>query len=89
MALGAEPKGALGLIVRQALRLAAIGAAAGIAISFVATRSIETYLWGVQPTDPLTLIVIALLLGIASVIAALPPGLRAARVHPLEALRSE
>jgi putative ABC transport system permease protein len=89
VALGARQKGILGLVVGQAIRLAVIGAAIGIAISFVATRGLEAYLWGVERTDALTLITIALALAGASVIAALAPGMRAARVDPIEALRAD
>jgi ABC-type antimicrobial peptide transport system permease subunit len=89
MALGARRDGIVGLVLRQAIRLAVFGAALGIAISLLANRAIEAYLWGVRAFDPLTLIGIALLLGAASVLAALAPGLRASRVDPMEALRAE
>jgi putative ABC transport system permease protein len=89
MALGARPASVLGLVVRQALRMGAIGAAAGIVISLIATRSLEAYLWGVARTDLLTLMAIAVTLGAASVVAALVPARRAARVDPQTALRTE
>jgi predicted permease len=89
MALGARRKGIIGLVLHQAIRLAVMGAALGIAISLLANRAIESYLWGVRAFDPVTLIAIAVLLGGASVLAALAPGLRAARVDPMEALRAE
>jgi putative ABC transport system permease protein len=89
MALGARRDGILGIVLGQALRLAALGAVLGIVASFAATRGIEAYLFGVERTDPVTLVTIALLIGGASVLAALAPGLRAARVDPMRALRSE
>jgi ABC-type antimicrobial peptide transport system permease subunit len=70
-------------------RLAAIGGGIGILVSLVATRSIEAHLWGVERSDPLTLILVGALLGAASALIALSPGLRAARMEPRIALRSE
>jgi putative ABC transport system permease protein len=89
MALGARRDGIVGIVLGQALRLATLGALLGIVASFAATRGIEAYLFGVRRTDPITLVAIALLIGAASVIAALVPGLRAARVDPMRALRSD
>lgn len=89
LALGAERARVMGMVVRQALRLAVYGALLGIAVSFAATRAIESFLWGVERTDLLTLVGTALLLGTATVLAALAPGRRAARIDPMEALRAE
>jgi hypothetical protein len=52
-------------------------------------RGIEGYLWGVEPYDPLTLSAAAALTGVASVLSALGPALRASRIDPVEALRAE
>ena len=82
-------RGALALVVSQAVKLALIGAAAVLALSLIITRGIESYLYGVKSTDPITLVTIALLMAGAAVIAALPSGVRAARVDPMEALRAE
>ncbi|MGH7552271.1 MAG: FtsX-like permease family protein, partial [Longimicrobiales bacterium] len=89
MALGAAQKGILGLVLRHAVRHALIGGGIGILASLVVTRSIEAYLWGVERTDPLTLALVGALLAAASVLAAMSPGLRAARIEPMVALRSE
>jgi putative ABC transport system permease protein len=89
MALGARPAGILKLIIVQALRLGLIGAAAGILISLLATRTLESYLWGVARADLITLSIIAALLAIASALAALLPARRASRVDPQTALRAE
>jgi len=89
LALGAARRRVTALVIVQALQLGLAGAFAGIIAALIATRSIEAYLWGVAPTDPLTLVGIALALAAAAVLAALAPGLRAARVDPMEALRTE
>jgi predicted permease len=88
-ALGARREGLTTLVLAHALRLAVLGGAAGIALSFLATRSIEAYLWGVERTDPLTLVGVAALVAGASVLSAVAPALKAARVDPMEALRAE
>ncbi|NIP61142.1 MAG: FtsX-like permease family protein [Gemmatimonadetes bacterium] len=88
-ALGARDRRVLGLVLRQALRLAILGAVAGLGASLVATRFVERYLWGVEPTDLLTLAGTAALLATASLLAALAPGRRAARIDPMDALRVE
>jgi predicted permease len=88
-ALGARGNGLMALVLGQALRLAVLGGAAGIAISLLATRSIEAYLWGVERTDPLTLVGVGALLAGASLLSAVAPALRAARVDPMEALRAQ
>ncbi|HEX6135579.1 MAG TPA: FtsX-like permease family protein, partial [Longimicrobiales bacterium] len=89
MALGARPARVLRLVLSQALRLGVAGAAAGILISLLATRALESYLWGVPRIDVVTLSLIAVSLGTASAVAALLPARRAARVDPQTALRAE
>lgn len=89
MALGAERGTVMGLVLRQALRMAVYGGLAGLAAAWLATRLIERYLWGVEPTDLVTLVGTAGLLATASLLAALAPGRRAARVDPIEALRAD
>ena len=89
MALGASQRNVLGLIVRRGLVTAAWGVLAGIVGGFLLTRLMEGLLYGVAARDPLTFLIVGMLLfGIALVASALP-ALRAARVDPLEALRSE
>ncbi len=89
MALGAERGQVLGLVLRQAARLAVYGGVSGLVAGFLATRAIEGYLWGVQRTDALTLTGTALAVAAASIVAALAPGRRASRIAPTEALRAE
>jgi predicted permease len=89
MALGATPREILMLIVRQGLVVAVLGVAAGLAGAFVLTRFMNTLLFGVHPTDPLTFVAIAAALAMVAVLASYVPARRAARVDPMVTLRSE
>lgn len=89
LALGAERGNVLGLVMGQAFRMAFWGGLFGLWVAYLATRAIEAYLWGVERTDPMTLVGTAVLVGGASLLAALAPGRRASRVDPMEALRTE
>ena len=88
-ALGASRAELYALVLREALLLAGTGVAAGIMAAFPAARLIQSQLYGVTPSDPLTYAAIVLLLGVVSVVAALVPASRAARVDPMIALRAE
>jgi predicted lysophospholipase L1 biosynthesis ABC-type transport system permease subunit len=89
MALGANQRSVVGLVVGQGMKLALAGAGAGLAGSFALTRVLEGLLYDVSPVDPLTLAAACMaLLGIAW-LATLLPARRAARVDPLAALRYE
>lgn len=89
VALGANRKQVLGMVMREAARLLVIGLGIGILLSLIAGRSAESLLFGLKPHDPLTLLgSIALLAGIAA-LASFAPARRAAKVEPMEALRYE
>lgn len=89
MALGAEARDVLGLVVRQGLTMAAIGTAIGVAGAVALSRAIRGLLFGITATDPLTFaVVVATLLAVATV-ACCVPAWRATRVDPTQALRSE
>jgi ABC-type antimicrobial peptide transport system permease subunit len=87
VALGAERAQVMGLVLRRGLALAAIGAGVGLAISLFATRVVESFLFGVSRLDPVSLVGIALVIALGSVVACLPPSRRATRVDPTVALR--
>jgi ABC-type antimicrobial peptide transport system permease subunit len=89
VALGAQPGDVVGLIVRQGLTLVAIGLVIGLAGALVATQSMKSVLFGVQPFDPLTFASVAAALAAIGAIASLLPAWRAARVDPVRALRGE
>jgi putative ABC transport system permease protein len=89
MALGASRASVLGLVVRRGVVTAAWGVAAGLLGGLFLTRLMEGLLYGVAPRDPGTFAAVALLLIAIAVAASAAPAFRAARVDPLEALRSE
>ena len=88
-ALGAQTTSLLGLILGEGMRLAAIGFAIGLAAAFALTRFVSSLLYGVTPTDPLTLVTAVGMLTAAALVACSIPTLRALRVDPVTALRYE
>ena len=89
MALGARSCEVLSLILREALLLVLVGVALGLPVVFVATRFASALLFGLTPTDPLSLSVAALLLFAVAFVAGYLPARRATKVDPLVALRYE
>jgi len=79
----------LWLVLAEALRLVVFGLGVGILASVLAGRWIASLLFGLSPTDPLTLAGAAVLLVVATLLAASVPACRAARIDPLKALRYE
>jgi hypothetical protein len=88
-ALGASGRGIAGMVLGQVVGLALLGGGLGIAVALLGGPGIEPFLWGVEPTDPLTLVGSFVLIGSGAVAAALSPALRASRIDPIEALRSD
>jgi macrolide transport system ATP-binding/permease protein len=89
LALGAEQRDILRLIVGQGMVLIAIGAGIGLAVALAVTQVLKSLLFGVSATDPLTFaLVIVVLVGVA-LLACYLPARRATKVDPLEALRYE
>jgi putative ABC transport system permease protein len=89
LALGAHPSAVLKMLVLQALRLALIGVAAGMALSVVLMPLLSAQLYAVRPRDPVTLAGVPLALLVVAMIAALVPARRAMKVNPVQALRYE
>jgi putative ABC transport system permease protein len=89
MALGAQGRDVLRLVVGQGLSWTAAGLLAGLAASFGLLRFLRTLLYGVEPTDPGVLASVSLLLVGVAALASYLPARRATRVDPVEALRIE
>jgi putative ABC transport system permease protein len=89
LALGAQLSDVLKLVLSYGLKLTIIGAAIGLIGAYLATRAITSVLYGVSATDPLTFVVVSVLLVGVALIACYVPSRRATRVDPLIALRSE
>jgi predicted permease len=89
IALGADRARVVGLVLRQALRLAVIGGVLGLAGAFGLTRLLADLLFGISPLDPLALGATTLTLVCAAGVAAWIPARRAARVDPVIALRAD
>jgi putative ABC transport system permease protein len=87
LALGARPSQILGLVVGQAMRLAGLGIAAGVALAALATPLVGSQLFGVTVADPLTYAGVAAILAAAAAAAAIVPARRALRIDPAMTLR--
>jgi ABC-type antimicrobial peptide transport system permease subunit len=88
-ALGASRREIVGLVLRQGMKLAAIGMAAGLVAALALTRFMAGLLYGVRPADPATLGAVTLLLGGIALLACYIPARRATAVDPVVALRCE
>jgi ABC-type lipoprotein release transport system permease subunit len=88
-ALGAEASDLRRLVVRDGMRVVLSGVAAGVAAALVATRLIQSLLFGVMASDPLTHAAVAAGLAAAGFCACVLPAWRASRVDPASALRAE
>ena len=89
LALGAQRRDILRLILSENLKLIAAGIAFGLALALALTRLLQRLLYGVSASDPLTLVGVALLLIVVALLACWLPARRAAKVDPLVALRYE
>jgi putative ABC transport system permease protein len=89
LALGAQPRDVMGLVVGQGMRLVVLGAAIGLAGAWGLSRLLTAQLFEVSPGDPLTYLGAAALLGLVALVANYVPARRAARVDPADALRAD
>jgi putative ABC transport system permease protein len=89
IALGANASSVLRLVIASASGVIGIGIAIGLIAAMVLTRSISTFLFGVQPLDPATFVLVPLVLIATAAIAVAAPAWRAARVDPVVAFRNE
>ena len=88
VAIGARPSAVAAMVVRQAMTWTVGGGLIGLALAFLLTRFLETLLYGISPTDPLTYGGVTLVLALVACIAALIPAVHASRMDPLAALRN-
>ena len=89
LTLGARPAAVMRQVLGEGALQAAIGLAIGLAASLAVMRGLQSILFGVEPTDPLTLLGVAIALMAVSVLAVAVPAIRAMRVDPVVALRSQ
>ena len=89
MALGAESKDVVGLMIRQGMIMALLGVVVGVGLALSMGRVMEGILYGVQPQDPATFIAVPVLFAAVALVACWIPAARAARVDPANALRYE
>jgi predicted permease len=89
MALGAQNRSVLWLVLREALLLVLIGLVVGVLASLVLTKTAASLLYELKPNDPLTIVLATLVLTAVALVAGYLPARRAARVDPMVALRDE
>jgi putative ABC transport system permease protein len=89
LALGAQVRDVYALVIKQGMRLIGIGVALGLVGAFIVPRALSKILFGVSVTDPLTFLLVAVVLTATAFIACWVPARRAAKVEPLAAIRHE
>ena len=87
LALGAQPRAVLRMLLATGARVALIGIGAGLLLSFALTRLVATQLYGLTPTDPVTMAGASALLFGVTLLASFIPAWRATRIDPVVALR--
>ena len=89
MALGAQRRNVLWVVLRETLLLALAGVVAGLALALAASKLVESLLFGVKPTDPLVIGLSIVAMTTVALLAGYLPARRATRIDPLQALRYE
>ena len=89
MALGAAQTSVLGQVMKQGLTLTGIGIGIGLAGAFALSRLIASLLFGVQPTDPITVVAVVATITLVAAVACLLPAWRASKVDPIVVLRQD
>ena len=89
VALGAQNRNVLSLVLGQGVKLVLLGSAIGLAGAFITTRFVSSLLYGVSRTDPLTILSVSLLLLLVAMLASWLPARRATKVDPMRMLRYE
>lgn len=89
MAVGAVSSRIVSHFLLKALRIAVVASLAGVALSLVAARALSSMLYGISPSDPVTLAAVVVIVLLVATVAALAPSIRAARIDPMRALRED
>jgi ABC-type antimicrobial peptide transport system permease subunit len=89
MALGASQGDVVWLVLRQSLGMILLGAAAGTGAALAATRVLQRFVEGMQPTEPVTFVSMLFVLVAAALLASFVPARRASRIDPTRALRQD
>jgi predicted permease len=89
MALGAEARGVVAMVLRDGLAVAVVGLALGLLGAFATTRLLESQLFGVGSADPATFVAVPLVLLVVALVASYVPARRASSVAPMVALRKD
>ncbi len=89
LAVGAQRGDIFRLLLGDGVRLAAVGVGIGFAIALLLGTGLKTFLFGVQPTDPVTLVAMVIVVVVITLVTSWVPARRASRVDPMVALRGE
>ncbi len=89
VALGASPRAVLALVVGRGMLLAGVGVVVGVGGAWILTRSMQTVLYDIRPSDPVTFVEVVLVLLVTSLLASWVPAQRALGIDPVTALRSD
>jgi ABC-type antimicrobial peptide transport system permease subunit len=88
-ALGAPQREVVGMVLRQAMTMAAAGVAIGLLLALWGGKSLSSLLYGVGPRDPVVFAGVGVFLLVVALVAAIAPAVRAARIDPATAMRGE
>jgi putative ABC transport system permease protein len=86
MALGAQTRDVLALVIGQALKLVGIGTGIGLVLALISTRALSTLLYGIGAFDPATFVLVTFVLAAIALLASYIPALRASRADPMIAI---
>jgi putative ABC transport system permease protein len=89
LAIGASPPAVVRLVLREGAALAAVGLGCGLGVALAASRALQSLLFGVTTSDPVTFVLTGVVLAAVALSASYGPARRASRIDPIEALRSE
>jgi putative ABC transport system permease protein len=89
MAIGAQQRNIVGLVLSEGLALLALGLLVGSGIAVILGRALRAFLFGVEPTDPITFVAVPVAFTVVALLACCLPARRAAKIEPMTALRSE